>query len=147
MRTAVPIMAALLALSGCGGAEPAAPAEPSATVRLPAVPGRPAAGYFELRVEGDRGALVSASSPQAGRVELHETMSSGNMTSMRPIDRIPVRDGETLLFRPGGRHLMLFDLSRDLAAGGRIDLILNFERGAPVTVAATLVPTGGDVGH
>jgi len=148
MRTIVPIIVVLLALAGCGsGAESAAGSEPSATVRLPAVPGRPAAGYFELRVEGDRGALVSASSPQAGRVELHETMSAGDMTSMRPLERIPVRDGETLAFRPGGRHLMLFDLSRDLAAGGRIDLILNFERGAPVTVAATLVPTGGDVGH
>src|SRR5690349_10637125 len=98
MRTAAPLLAVLLALSGCGGADPAAKSEPAATVRLPAVPGRPAAGYFELRVEGDRGALVSVSSPQAGRVELHETMRSGNMTSMRPIARIPVRDGETLTF-------------------------------------------------
>lgn len=147
MRTTVPIIAILVALAGCGdGSEPAAKSEPTATVRLPAVPGRPAAGYFELRVEGDRGALISVTSPQAGRVELHETMSSGNMTSMRPIERLPVRDGEALAFRPGGRHLMLFDLSRDVAAGGRIDLILNFERGAPVPVAATLVPTGGDVG-
>ena len=69
------------------------------------------------------------------------------MTSMRPLERLPVRDGETIDLPPGGRHLMLFDLTRDLAAGGRIDLILNFERGAPATVAATLVPTGGDVGH
>ena len=60
--------------------------------------------------------------------------------------RVPVRDGETLSFRPGGRHLMLFDLDRRVAAGGRIDLVLHFERGAPVTLAATLVPTGGDVG-
>ena len=69
------------------------------------------------------------------------------MTSMRPLERIPVRDGETLGVPPGGRHLMLFDLSRDLAAGGRIDLILHFERGDPVTIPATLVPTGGDVDH
>lgn len=147
MRTSAPIIAVLLALTGCGGKAPPPGSEASATVRLPAVPGRPAAGYFELRVEGDRGALVSVGSPQAGRVELHETMSSGNMTSMRPVERVPVRDGETLTFRPGGRHLMLFDLSPDLAAGGRIDLVLNFERGIPVTVPATLVPTGGDVGH
>ncbi len=146
MRTAVPILAALLALAACGGTEPAPPRGPAATVRLPAVPGRPAAGYFQLRIGGDRGALIAVTSPQAGRVELHETMTSGNMTEMRPLDRVPVREGEMLSFRPGGRHLMLFDLDRRVAAGGRIDLILNFERGAPVTLAATLVPTGGDVG-
>jgi len=146
MRTTVPFMAALLALAGCGDAEPAPAPTPAATVRLPAVPGRPAAGYFELRISGDRGALLSVTSPQAGRVELHETMTEGNMTSMRPLDRIAVREGEILSFRPGGRHLMLFELQRDLAAGGRIDLVLHFERGAPETLAAELVPTGGDVG-
>ena len=146
MHRTFPIIAALLALSACG-AEPVAIEAPKATVRLAAVPGRPAAGYFTFRIAGDRGALVSVASPQAGRVELHETMHHGTMTSMRPLERIPVRDGETLTFEPGGRHLMLFDLDRNVAAGGRIDLILNFERGAPETIAAALVPTGGDTGH
>ncbi|HYI48813.1 MAG TPA: copper chaperone PCu(A)C [Allosphingosinicella sp.] len=114
-------------------------------MRLHAVPGRPAAGYFDYRVTGDRGALLSVSSPQAGRIELHETMAHGNMTSMRPIERLAVRDGETLSFRPGGRHLMLFDIDRSVPAGGRIALILHFERGDPATISATLVPTGGDI--
>ena len=154
MRTIVPVLATLLALAACGGAahhdhNTAAANTASATagpiVRLPAVPGRPAAGYFDYRVAGDRGALISVSSPQAARVEMHETMNMGTMSEMRALERIPVRDGETLRFAPGGRHLMLFDISRDVAAGGRIDLILHFERGDPVTLSATLVPTGGDI--
>lgn len=158
MKRLVPIMAASLALAACGQAahhdhndsgndvtSNGAAATTGPVVRLPAVPGRPAAGYFDYRVEGDRGALLSVSSPQARRVEMHETMSRGTMSEMRAIARLPVRDGETLRFAPGGRHLMLFDISRDIAAGGRIDLILHFERGAPVTVPATLVPTGGDI--
>ena len=60
---------------------------------------------------------------------MHETMNMGSMSEMRPLERIPVRDGETLRFAPGGRHLMLFDIARDVAAGGRIDLVLHFERG------------------
>ena len=154
MRTTVSVLAILLDLSACGQAAQndhnaagtntaSAPAGP--IVRLPAVPGRPAAGYFEHRVTGDRGALLSVSSPQAGRIELHETMTHGNMTSMRPIERLAVRDGELLSFRPGGRHLMLFDIARNIPAGGRINLILHFERGEPVTISATLVPTGGDI--
>jgi copper(I)-binding protein len=158
MRTTVPVLATLLALAACGqpanhdhdgAANEAATNGTAATagpiVRLSAVPGRPAAGYFDYRVAGDRGALLSVSSPQAARIEMHETMDMGTMSEMRAIGRIPVRDGETLSFAPGGRHLMLFGIARDIAAGGRIDLILHFERGDPVTVSATLVPTGGDI--
>lgn len=154
MKRLVPIMAALLALAACGqaahpdhneAATNKAAAAPGPIVRLPAVPGRPAAGYFDYRVAGDRGALLSVSSPQAARVEMHETMNMGNMSEMRAIGRIPVRDGETLRFTPGGRHLMLFDIARDISAGGRIDLILHFQRGDPVIISATMVPTGGDI--
>lgn len=162
MRTSVPIMASLLVLSACGQA-PAPDANATAAnmasngqptiagpvtrpvVRLPAVAGRPGSGYFDYRVTGDRGALLSVTSPQAGRVEMHETMTNGHMSEMRPLARIPVRDGETLSFTPGGRHLMVFDISRGVAAGDRIDLILHFERGDPVTVSATLQPVGGDI--
>jgi periplasmic copper chaperone A len=159
MRTTVPILAALLALSACGQTAPSAnnvsanaaetntaSAAAGPVVRLPAVAGRPGSGYFDYRVEGDRGALTSVTSPQAGRVEMHETMNmAGHMSEMRPIARIPVRDGETLSFTPGGRHLMVYDIARDVHAGGRIDLILHFERGDPVTVSATLQPVGGDI--
>jgi copper(I)-binding protein len=146
MRRAVPILAALAALAACGNPEPAAPPLAAATIRLPAVPGRPAAGYLSLVVQGDRGALLSVTSPQAGRIEMHETMTHGNMSSMRALERIPVRDGEILAFTPGGRHLMLFDLDPRVPAGGQVSLVFHFERGDPVTLAAPVVPTGGDVG-
>ena len=146
MKAAAPAIALLLALSACGGADTAQPSEPRATVRMAPVPGRPASGYFQIRISGDRGALLSVTSPQAGRIEMHETMNMGNMTGMRPLSRIPVHNDETLRFAPGGRHLMIYDLSPSAAAGQRIDLVLHFERGDPVTIAATLVPAGGDVG-
>lgn len=146
MKRLVPLIAALLALCACGDAGPVPPPQPAATVRLAAVPGRPASGYFQLRISGDRGALLSVTSPQAGRIEMHETMNMANMTAMRALGPVPVHDGETLSFTPGGRHLMVYDVSRGVAAGQRIDLVLHFQRGDPVTLAATLVPTGGDIG-
>jgi periplasmic copper chaperone A len=147
MRRAVPILAALAALAACGNPEPEVPPSAIATIRLPAVPGRPAAGYVSLAVHGDRGALLSVTSSRAGRIEMHETMTAGNMTSMRALQRIPVRDGETIAFVPGARHLMLFDLDPSVPAGGRVALAFRFERGDPVTLAAEVVPAGGDVGH
>src|SRR3954467_14847259 len=106
MRLSAPLLPLLIALAGCGTQpDGAAAASNGAVIRLPVVMGRPGSGYFDLRIEGDHGALLSVTSPQAGRIEMHETMMSGTMSSMRPIARIPVQDGETLRFTPGGRHL------------------------------------------
>jgi copper(I)-binding protein len=142
MKRLVPILAALLLLQACHGAPGPAPAQPLATVHLPAVPGRPASGYFELRVEGDRGALVSVTSPQAGRIEMHQTINMANVTSMRTIARIPVHDGDILRFVAGGCHLMIYELAPSLTPGGRIELVLHFERGDPVSLSAALVGAG-----
>ena len=84
---------------------------------------------------------------QVGRIEMHETMRSGKISSMRPIARVAVRDGETLAFEPGGRHLMIYDLDPGATAGEQIDLVLHFERGEDDTLSAEIVPAGGDVGH
>ena len=143
MKRLVPIMAALL-LAGCDASEPIRHTPMTPNIRLAAVPGRPAAGYFELRIEGDRGALVSVTSPQAGRIEMHETTSSGSMSSMQPIRRIAVRDGENLAFAPGGRHLMIYDLDPAVRPGGEFTLVLHFERGPPRQLGASVRSTGAE---
>lgn len=144
MKRLVPALAISIALAACGDSRPIQPGAAAPIVRLAAVPGRPAAGYLRLRIIGDRGALLSVSSPQASRVEMHETMMSGNMASMRPIARIPVHDGETIVFESGGRHLMLYDVDPAARPGGRIDLTLHFERGAPERLAALVISAGGE---
>jgi periplasmic copper chaperone A len=143
------MLAALAALAACGApaanetdASHKAQAPSGPIVRLNPVPGRPAAGYFTLRIEGDKGALVSVTSPQAGRIELHETMREGTMSRMRAIPRLPLRDGETLVFAPGGRHLMLFDLAPTVEAGGEMILTFQFERGAEQRLTAQILATG-----
>jgi copper(I)-binding protein len=143
MKRLVPALAISIALAACGDSRPIQPAATAPIVRLAAVPGRPAAGYLELRIIGDRGALLSVSSPQASRIEMHETMMSGNMASMRPIRRIVVRDGETISFESGGRHLMLYDIDPAIRPGGRLTLVFNFERGPPEQLAAQVLSAGG----
>jgi copper(I)-binding protein len=144
MRMAVPILAAALALSACGqGHEPAARSA-SATIRLPAVPGRPGAGYFDLVVQEDRGALTSVTSPQIGRIEMHETMRSGTMSAMRPIARVPAPRGARISFAPGGRHLMLFEIASTVRPGSRVGLVLHFERGGDLPLTASAVAPGGE---
>ena len=145
MRKLAPVLITLMVLAGCGGSDPAPANGFAPVIRLPAVMGRPGSGYFDLRIAGDHGALLSVTSPQAGRIEMHETMTAGAMVSMRPLARIPVRDGEMLSFRPGGRHLMVYDLRPGVAAGDTIELVFHFERGGTQSLGAVLQPVGGDI--
>jgi periplasmic copper chaperone A len=130
---------ALFLICGCDGDYATAPAP---TLQLPAVPGRPGAGYFELRLYEDSGDLVSVTSPQVGRIEMHQTMNAGNMTSMRPISRIPAHSGDKIVFQPGGYHLMLFDIDPTLQPGGQAQLTFHFTKGEPRTLGAAVLPAG-----
>lgn len=151
MRTPVLILINFLiifALGACGGAsEPMKVTRSAPVVILPAAPGRPGVAYFALPIVGDPGALVSVTSPRIGRIEMHESMTSGNMTSMRPLSRVAVTNGEDLIFESGGRHLMLFDIDPTLRPGEMATLTFNFERGNPTRLAAVVEAPGEHAGH
>ncbi len=135
------LMGIAVALSGCQ----AAPSVHDAWVRLPAVPGRPAAAYAEVKGGATDTAVVRISTPAAGRSEMHLSSNdaAGHM-SMTPIDAAALRAGQTASFAPGGMHVMLFDLRDDLRIGGTIPLTFHFrdDEVRPITVDARLVGAG-----
>jgi copper(I)-binding protein len=139
----IPLAAPLLFL--CVTACNTSPPEPKVTVqqawiRLPASPGQPAAGYFTATATTDGEELRQVTSASA-RVEMHETMSSGNMTTMAPLEKAAF-GGKPLHFAPGGKHLMLMDLDPKLKAGGSLTLSFGFKQAPPVTVEARLLAAG-----
>ena len=81
---------------------------------------------------------VSASSDAAGKVELHEMKNVNGMMSMSPVKQIDVpAHGKTEL-KPGGLHIMLFDLKKRPAPGDTLALTLTFDDGTKVPVTATI---------
>jgi copper(I)-binding protein len=82
--------------------------------------------------------LLSAASTAARVVELHEARSEGGVMSMRPIARLPVPAGAALELKPGGYHVMLLGLTRELKPGETVPVTLTFERAGAVTVDATV---------
>jgi copper(I)-binding protein len=72
-------------------------------------------------------ALVAASTPAAGLVEIHETQMTNGVMRMNPIERLELQPGESAVLEPGGFHIMLMDLARGLAPGDAISLTLTFE--------------------
>lgn len=85
------------------------------------------AAYFTLHNDSDRDCrLRSARSPAAGRVEIHRHRHEGGVMRMRPVDGLDLPPGETVVFEPGGLHLMLLELSAPLASGEQITIGLDF---------------------
>jgi periplasmic copper chaperone A len=139
----LPILAAMPALAGCDRAPP----EPRVTVEhavvtLPALPGRPGAAYFTLRTNNDPTRLIGVGSSRIGRIELHETASAGGVATMRPLEHAVFAPDEPLVFAPGGRHAMLFDIDEALRPGDTIRLTFTFDPAPPVTAEAEVRAPG-----
>jgi periplasmic copper chaperone A len=83
-------------------------------------------------------ALISAASNVAGAVEIHETYQQSGMMRMRPLDRIDVAPGAIVEMKPGGRHIMLLNLKRDLKSGETTELTLVFRRAGAIAVKAEI---------
>ena len=99
------------------------------------VPGQQVAGGF-MKIE-NRGAadqLISASSPVAGEVQLHEMAMDGNVMKMRQVKDIPVPAGGAVELKPGGLHLMFMNIKAPLTAGETVPVKLKFAKAGEVEV-------------
>ncbi|GGM38250.1 copper chaperone PCu(A)C [Promicromonospora citrea] len=133
------LVAASLALTGCGapaGATDAAPAGASVTLAdgwVKAADSGMSAAFGRLTNEGGEDAtVVSASTAASTELELHETVANetGEMV-MREVDGgFVVPAGGSRDLEPGGDHIMLMDLVEPLEAGDEVTFTLTFADGS-----------------
>lgn len=83
-------------------------------------------------------ALISATSSVADNVELHEVKNEAGVMTMRPIDKLPVPAGGAVEMKPGGYHVMLLGLKRDLNPGDSVPVTLMFHKAGPINVNAAI---------
>ena len=136
---AVPLVAALAALP----ATPAPADDPALEVTeawaRPTLPTRPGVGYFTLTNNGAQAAtLIGAASTHAEDVELHTSEERNGVVNMLRLESLEVPAGETVVFEPGGHHLMLTGLDEPLAEGGVFPATLIFENAGEVEVEFTV---------
>ena len=92
------------------------------------VPQQKATGAF-LQLKSDVDArLVSVSSPAAGVVELHEMAVVDNLMTMRRLAGLDLPAGRAVELKPGGYHIMLIGLKRQVKEGEQVPLTLVIER-------------------
>ena len=97
-------------------------------VRLPPPGAKVAVAYLTLEPKLNM-VLVSANSPAAKIVELHNMTMNDGVMQMRHLDKLALEAGKPVKLEPGGLHLMLINLKKPLKVGDKVQLDLNFTHG------------------
>ncbi|GAB7554019.1 hypothetical protein NRB_35300 [Novosphingobium sp. 11B] len=110
---------------------------------LPIVAGRPGAVYFTVRNDGaEPVTLAGVHVSGAAKAEMHQS----NGGSMAKVDSLPIDPGASMVFAPGGLHVMVFDVSPDLKPGGKAELTLTFSDGDKLSMPLQVEALGSDTG-
>lgn len=141
MRTGL-LLAPVALLAACQ--QPQSITVENAWVRLAAVPTNPSAAYFTVRASGKDETLTSVTTGAAMRSEMHESMTSGGVMSMKPVKLVAVRAGSAVAFAPGGKHVMLFGLSDVVKPGATVPMTFTFASGRTIVATAKVVGAGDD---
>ena len=91
------------------------------------VPGQRVGGvYMDIRSTAPA-RLLSVSSSAAGKAQLHNMKIENGVMKMFPVDGVELPAGQSIKLAPGGNHVMLIDLNRELKQGENVPLVLTVE--------------------
>lgn len=90
------------------------------------VPGQSVGAAYMTFISADDSTFIRAETPIASSVEIHSMTMDNGVMKMRMLPEMPLKAGKEEKLAPGGFHLMLFDLKKQLKAGEKIDLTLTF---------------------
>lgn len=78
--------------------------------------------------------LLGVTCAAAKRCALHNHVTEADITRMEAVETLEVAPGAHIEFKPGGYHIMMFELKEPLAAGGETSITFRFETMGDVTV-------------
>jgi copper(I)-binding protein len=83
--------------------------------------------------------LVGVASTEAS-VEMHTTRTEDAGTSMRPLEQVVIEPDQQTVFRPGGHHLMIREISSGALAAQSLPVELILANGSRLPSALDIVP-------
>ena len=103
-------------------------------------------GFLTIENEGpEADRLISASSPAAATVQVHEMAMQGDVMKMRHLaDGLELPPGETVALSPGGLHLMFMGLKQAFVEGETVPVTLVFEKAGTVELALPVLAAAAD---
>ena len=90
-------------------------------------PAQKATGAFMEITSSETAALLTASSPVAGLVEIHTMKMEDGVMKMRALPKLDLPAGKAVKLAPGGNHVMLMDLKQQMKKGDVVPITLKIE--------------------
>lgn len=134
-----------LAVTSCGRERPLATAGEISVMQGWAYPSTAglAGAYLVMENHGaSADTVTSLSGPDVGDASMHGVRREGVSSTMYPIDRLELPAGRRVAMKPGGIHIMLADLARELVVGDSLILSLDLARTGRVEVKLPVLPYG-----
>jgi copper(I)-binding protein len=95
------------------------------------------AAYGLLMNHGDQTVTLSTvSSDISGTAEMHEVIADGDQRRMAELESIDIAPHQTLIFEPGGRHIMLLDVAAPPVEGETVEICAVSATGTRACTAA-----------
>ena len=145
--------AAAITLALAGGAE-------AATYRLgslevanpwsrPAAANGNGAGFMVITNRGGKpDALKAVETPLARKAEIHQSSTAGGVMRMQRLDAgLALPAGKAVTLAPGGYHVMLLGLTKQLKSGDKVPATLVFQSGARMNVEFQVGATAPTAAH
>ena len=147
MRHALLAAILLSSLTSAGNAQPMPGSQQGIAVsnawaRASAGAATTGAAYFTITDNASADRLIGASTPVAGKAELHESRNENGVMQMRAVPSLPLEPGKSVTLAPGGYHVMLMELKQPLKVGDSFPLTLTFEKAQAITVQVKIGAAG-----
>ena len=90
-------------------------------------PGQSVGAAYMTLIAAQDSTMIKAESAIASSVEIHSMSMDNGVMKMRMLEELSLTAGKPEKLAPGGFHLMLFDLKKQLIVGESVEITLNFK--------------------
>ena len=105
----------------------------------PGAKGMGTALYFEVENPTDKpDTLYKITSDISRMIQLHETYAKDELMGMREVGEFVIEPESSLELKPGGYHIMVMKLKRDIKKSDEIEFKLHFKNAGSIIIRAKL---------
>lgn len=103
----------------------------------PGAKGMGTALYFEVENPTDKpDTLYKITSDISSMIQLHETYAKDELMGMREVGEFVIEPESSLELKPGGYHIMVMKLKRDIKKSDEIEFKLHFKNAGSIIIRA-----------